>query len=89
MGNKVLGILYAGRLPDDSDDDVVYMVINAYWEKQEIRLPALSGGLAWGLNIYTDADNEVYYQEESLFVHNPMFMLKERSVAVFTLYRPG
>lgn len=88
MGNKVLGILYAGRLPDDSEDDVVYMAINAYWEKQEIRLPALSGGLAWGVNIYTDADDEQYFHAESRFVHSPIFMLKERSVAVFTLYRP-
>lgn len=89
MGNKVLGVLFAGRLPDDSDDDVVYIAINAYWEKQQIRLPALSGGLAWGLNIYTDSDDEQYFYEESRFVLNPIFTLKERSVAVFTLYRPG
>ena len=88
MGNKVLGILFAGRLPDNSEDDVVYMVINAYWETQQIRLPALSGGLAWGVNIYTDADDDQYFYEESRFVHSPIFDLKERSVAVFTLYHP-
>jgi glycogen operon protein len=88
MGNKVLGILFAGRLPDDSGDDVVYMAINAYWEKQQIRLPALSGGLAWGVNIYTDADDEQYFHEDCRFVHSPIFTLKERSVAVFTLYHP-
>lgn len=89
MGNKVLGVLYAGRLPDDSEDDVVYMAINAYWEKQQIRLPALSGGLAWGVNIYTDADDDQYFHEESRFVHSPIFTLNERSVAVFTLYHPA
>ena len=54
---------------------------------QQIRLPALSGGLAWGVNIYTDADDEQYFYEESRFVMSPMFTLKERSVAVFTLYK--
>ena len=51
-------------------------------------MPALSGGLAWGVNIYTDADDEQYFHAESRFVYSPIFMLKERSVAVFTLYRP-
>ncbi|MDO5455309.1 MAG: glycogen debranching protein GlgX [Eubacteriales bacterium] len=87
MGNKVLGILYAGRREDTGEDDVVYMVINAHWEPQQIRLPALARGLAWGLNIYTDADNGPSFYEDSLFVHNPVMTLKERSVAVLTLFR--
>lgn len=85
MGNKVLGILFAGRLPDDSDDDVVYMAINAYWEPQEIRLPALPGGLGWGLNIYTDEKDGQYYFDESQFMNSPIFQMEERSVAVFTV----
>ena len=88
MGNKVLGILYAGWREDLGEDEVVYMVINAFWEPQEIRLPALSDGLAWGLNIYTDADGGPRFYEESLFVYNPVMTLKERSVAVLTLYKP-
>ncbi len=88
IGNRVLGVMFAGRMPDDSRDDVVYMAINAYWEPQDIRMPALSGGLAWGVDIYTDADDQVYFHKETQFLTNTIFRLKERSVAVFTLYCP-
>ena len=87
MGNRVLGVLYAGRLPDGSDDDVVYLVINAYWEPLSIRLPALPKGKAWGLSIYTDAAGQQYYHEKAVFLDNYFFSVSPRSVAVFTLYR--
>ena len=84
--NKVLGILYAGRAEGAAGDDVVYMAINAYWEPVEIRLPALRAGLSWGINIYTDADDNVFFHKQAVFLKSPLFMLKERSVAVFTLF---
>lgn len=83
--NRVLCILYAGRL-DDGTDDVVYMALNSYWEPQEIRLPALPAGLSWGLCIDTSVDGPGSYHEESEFLKKPLYMLQERSVAVFTLY---
>ena len=33
-------------------------------------------------------EDEQYFHEESQFVYSPIFTLKERSVAVFTLYHP-
>ena len=84
--NKVLGILFAGREEGAVGDDVVYMAINAYWEPVEIRLPALRAGLSWGININTDADDNVFYHKNSVFLKSPLFLLKERSVAVFTLF---
>ncbi|MBQ2640734.1 MAG: glycogen debranching enzyme, partial [Lachnospiraceae bacterium] len=84
--NKVLGILFAGREEGADGDDVVYMAINAYWEPVQIRLPALRAGLSWGINIYTDADDNVFYHKDAVFLKSPLFLLKERSVAVFTLF---
>ncbi len=84
--NKVLGILFAGHLEGDAGDDVVYIAINAYWEPVEIRLPALTAGLSWGININTDADDNVFFHKNSVFLKSPLFLLKERSVAVFTLF---
>ncbi|MBR3367144.1 MAG: glycogen debranching protein GlgX [Lachnospiraceae bacterium] len=84
--NMVLGVLYAGRLTEENRDDVVYMVINAYWEPREIRLPALPEGFSWGLAIDTDAMDGEYYREEPEFLPRPIYLLRERSTAVFTLY---
>jgi glycogen operon protein len=84
--NKVLGILFAGRAEGADGDDVVYMAINAHWEPVEIRLPALRAGLSWGININTDADDNIYFHKKAVFLKSPLFLLKERSVAVFTLF---
>lgn len=84
--NKVLGVLFAGRGEGAVEDDVVYMAINAFWEPVEIRLPALPAGLSWGININTDADDNRFFHEQAVFLKSPLFLLKERSVAVFTLY---
>ena len=84
--NKVLGILFAGHEEGAVGDDVVYMAINAYWEPVEIRLPALRAGLSWGININTDAGDNVFYHKNAEFLKSPLFLLKERSVAVFTLF---
>jgi glycogen operon protein len=82
----VLGVLFAGRLTEEARDDVVYMVINAYWEPREIRLPALPRGFSWGLAIDTDAMDDEYYREEPEFLPRSIYLLRERSTAVFTLY---
>jgi glycogen operon protein len=84
--NNVLGILFAGRAEGADGDDVVYMAINAHWEPVEIRLPALRAGLSWGININTDADDNIYFHKKAVFLKSPLFLLKERSVAVFTLF---
>jgi isoamylase len=62
--SRLLGILFAGRHRNQDADDIVYMVINAHWEKQYIWLPELPNGLNWhiavdtakpdGSNIHTD-----------------------------------
>ncbi len=85
--NRVLCILFAGWDEENKRDDVVYVAINAHWEPCEIRLPALRAGLSWGICMDTDAADHHYYYDNPVFLNRPLFMLKERSVAVFTLYQ--
>ena len=85
MANHVLGIMYAGRLPDNRGDDVVYLVMDVFWEPQKIRLPALPAGSAWSLNIYTAANDRRYYYEKAVFMDSPLFELAPQSSAVFTV----
>ncbi|NDL66128.1 glycogen debranching protein GlgX [Anaerotalea alkaliphila] len=46
---RVLGMLFAGRNGDDTDDDLVYVGINTYWEPQTVRLPDLPKSHSWTL----------------------------------------
>ncbi|MDD3659509.1 MAG: glycogen debranching protein GlgX [Lachnospiraceae bacterium] len=57
--NHLLCILYAGRVKEKSEDDLIYIMINTYWEKQIACLPSLKEGLFWHLAIDT-------FQEESI-----------------------
>lgn len=36
---KTLAIIYAGRNPEDTADDVVCLIINTFWEEQNCFLP--------------------------------------------------
>lgn len=44
---RVLGVMFAGRNTTDDKDDIIYIAINAYWEKQSMTLPDLPRGLEW------------------------------------------
>lgn len=44
---RVMGIMFAGRNGDDTEDDIAYIGVNTYWESQKIRLPELPEMLEW------------------------------------------
>lgn len=44
---RVLGVMFAGRNITNDKDDIIYIAINAYWEKQYVTLPDLPRGLEW------------------------------------------
>jgi len=54
---KVLRIIFAGRNADDTEDDIVCLAINVFWEEQEITLPALSEGKTWKIAADTGKRN--------------------------------
>ena len=50
---KTLGVMLAGRKEKDDKDDIIYIAINAYWEKQDVILPDLPKGLEWRMAVNT------------------------------------
>ena len=50
---RVLGVMFAGRNLADDEDDIIYIAINAYWEKQYMEIPDLPKGLEWRMAVNT------------------------------------
>ena len=45
--------MLAGRNATDDKDDIIYIAINAYWEKQYMTIPDLPKGLEWRMAVNT------------------------------------
>jgi len=78
--NHLLCVMYAGRTKENRADDIIYIVINTYWEKQTVYLPTLKPGLIWNIIIDT-------YQEESIvkgkhLIHNDSINIESRTVVI-------
>ncbi|MDD2981045.1 MAG: alpha-amylase family glycosyl hydrolase [Hespellia sp.] len=74
-----LGILYAGRLENGSED-IVYVFLNVGWEETTIRLPALARG-CWQLILDTTYE-ESLMEEKGIYLTNGDYLLKPRSTIV-------
>lgn len=53
---KLIGIMYAGRNEEDTEDDIVFYCMNAYWEPLVMQLPVLPNGKHWHVDTNTNAD---------------------------------
>jgi len=84
---RTMGVLFTGHIKKQKRDDVVYLVMNPYWEDQYVRLPSLPPGLGWGLCVDTAEEDNVWYHEDPLFLTKPDYNVKGRSVTVFTTVR--
>ena len=71
---KCLAVCYAGKI--EQGEDLVYVALNVYWEKQRFELPKLPNAYEWKRFIDTALDeaDEVTITE---------YWLQPRSVAVF------
>jgi len=54
---KLIGIMYAGRNEEDTEDDIVFYCMNAYWEPLVMQLPVLPNGKHWHVDTNTNAEN--------------------------------
>lgn len=50
---RLLGIMFAGYNKTQNEDDIIYICINAYWEKQYVKLPHLPENFEWKIAINT------------------------------------
>ena len=53
---KLIGIMYAGRNEEDTEDDIVFYCRNAYWEPLVMQLPVLPNGKHWHVDTNTNAE---------------------------------
>lgn len=53
---KLIGIMYAGRNEEDTEDDIVFYCMNAYWEPLVMQLPVLPNGKHWHVDTNTNSE---------------------------------
>lgn len=53
---KLIGIMYAGRNEEDTEDDIVFYCMNAYWEPFVMQLPVLPNGKHWHVDTNTNVE---------------------------------
>ncbi|WP_306771705.1 glycogen debranching protein GlgX [Agathobacter rectalis] len=53
---KLIGIMYAGRNEEDTEDDIVFYCMNAYWEPLVMQLPVVPNGKHWHVDTNTNAE---------------------------------
>lgn len=80
-----LGVLYTGYYREEHKEDIVYICMNVYWEPLSIRLPFLPQNFSWRLAVNTGSDEgNLFFEETEMPEIGNEFLMKERSVAVFT-----
>lgn len=83
---RMLAVSFAGYDPEKGKDDIVYVAVNPYWEDTRIFLPDLQGRETWYLcvNTYGDGAGRYVYPEGEEVRIESEFVMKPRSVVVFT-----
>ena len=83
---RMLAVSFAGYDSEQGKDDIVYVAVNPYWEDTRIFLPDLQGRETWYLcvNTYGDGAGRYVYPEGEEVRIESEFVMKPRSVAVFT-----
>ena len=83
---RMLAVSFAGYDPENGKDDIVYVAVNPYWEDTRIFLPDLQGRETWYLcvNTYGDGAGRYVYPEGEEVRIESEFVMKPRSVVVFT-----
>ena len=79
-------VSFAGYDKKKGHDDLIYIAVNTFWEDVTITLPDLHGRGAWHLNVntYGDGNGKYCYPDEEAARIDRRFVMRPRSVAVFT-----
>lgn len=84
---RTISVSFAGYDRSKGRDDIVYVSVNTHWENVEITLPRLKGHGCWYLcvNTYGDEQGQYCYPEGKQRRIDNSFIMRPRSVAVFTV----
>ena len=79
-------VSFAGYDQNLGQDDLVYIAVNTYWEDVKITLPRFQKSGAWYLsvNTYGDGFGRYFYPEGTETRIDRDFIMRPRSVAIFT-----
>lgn len=79
-------VSFAGYDKEKGKDDLIYVAVNTFWEDVTITLPNLHRRGAWHLsvNTYGDGNGHYCYPEGQDVRIDRSFVMRPRSVAVFT-----
>lgn len=79
-------VSFAGYDKEKGKDDLIYVAVNTFWEDVTITLPNLHRRGAWHLsvNTYGDGNGQYCYPEGQEVRIDRSFVMRPRSVAVFT-----
>ena len=82
---RTFAVSFAGYNTEKGVDDLVYLVINTYWEDVRVTLPHLGRQEAWYLhvNTYGDEKGRYFYPEGEEIRIDSEFIMRPRSVAIF------
>lgn len=67
---------------EKADDDIVYIAVNAFWERQQLTLPALNSDKYWIPAVDTSRGDMTVIAEKEVLTQN-IYVLGPRSVAIF------
>ena len=81
---RMIGIVFAGRNEENTEDDIIYIGINAHCEDHLVHLPELPGYLQWHLAVDTNSGHpyDCYEPEDMPKIHNNQFHMMPRSVLI-------
>lgn len=72
FNTHLIGIMYAGRNAEDTEDDIVFYAMNSYWEPLSQKLPELPNGLHWEVVVNTNCiyEDDFNPQEQTEYSWN-------------------
>ncbi len=87
--SHLIGIMYAGRNAEDTDDDIVFYAMNAFWEPLIVRLPEPPAGWHWKVaaNTYCEFRDGADVQAETEMRGPNQFIISERSTVILVAER--
>jgi len=81
----MIGIQFAGRNEDNTQDDIVFYCMNSYWEPLTLQLPCLTNGMEWkvAVNTYCEYKDGVDFDAETEKFGPNTIRIPARSTVVF------
>lgn len=81
---RTIGVMFAGRNAANTEDDIIYIGVNTFWEDQDIQLPQLPLGRKWKVVLNTEFEHtqEVNYNKITRWQGTERLTLAARSVII-------